>query len=83
MKKGFILVVLMALLLSLSSCNWWAKKVGGTVHINPKNYNVEDVMNVTWKDNNIWVIYRKDGKVIMQEYSNLGIAEGKVIIEDK
>lgn len=69
----------------LSSCtsNTRAKRYGGTTEVTlEKN---ERFINITWKDNSLWVITEDTLNHIYyaRENSSLGILEGKVIIKNQ
>jgi len=90
---------------AIYSSNWTVKQLGGTIKesIPAKVINVTwkesnmwvlyrgipaKVINVTWKESNMWVLYRepRDGEkpevLTFQEYSNLGIVQGKAVITE-
>jgi len=73
------------MLFSLASCteNQLAKKFGGTEHITIQSN--ERFINATWKDNNLWIVVENTTthKFHFKEYSNYGILEGEVIIENR
>jgi hypothetical protein len=91
MKKVTLLALLAVggICLLMGGCGqMWAKQWGGTVNItlNPG----ERLEMVTWKDGgNLWVQVRPrslEERAItheFREYSNLGLVEGKVIIQEK
>lgn len=81
---GIVLLVVMGF--SLTGCKSVAKNMGGTVTIDvPKG---QKVIEATWKDSNLWYLtrpMRKDEEpetLTLQEDSNFGIIEGKVIFEE-
>lgn len=88
MKKkiiaGIMLLVVMGF--SLTGCKSVAKKMGGTISIDvPKG---QKVIEATWKDSDVWYLtrpMREDEKpeiFTLQEDSNFGIMEGKVIFKE-
>ena len=82
--KKIVLFSALVLMLSATSCNYFARKMGGTqnIELNPG----EKFVNVTFKDNDIWVLVKdttKSKTYIFKEYSNLGVLEGQVIITEK
>ena len=84
MKKISIilaLVVATLVITNLSSCNYVAKRWGGTVTVQVPNNCV--VVNATWKDNSLWVLYRDTttNSLFFAEDSNFGILNGKVIFK--
>ena len=70
-------------LLALASCtdNQRARSFGGTetIKIEPQ----EKLINITWKQNNLWVIVQDTitGTIYAKEKSSFGIMQGKVIIQ--
>lgn len=70
-------------LLALASCtdNQRARKFGGTetIKIEPQ----EKFINITWKQNNLWVIVQDTitGTIYAKEKSSFGVMQGKVIIQ--
>jgi competence protein ComGC len=80
----FIVGILVILIWTICGSNWTAKRFGGTINekVSAK------VINITWKDNNLWVLHRepREGEkpevLTFQEYSNLGILQGKVMITE-
>lgn len=85
--KKLLAVVLMSLTLAGCTENWKAKQAGGTaVYYVEAN---EKVVNVTWKDEHLWIVTRarKEGEVPetfnFREKSNYGILEGTVKIIEK
>jgi hypothetical protein len=82
------LVITVACLLMSGCGQMWAKKWGGTINItlNPG----ERLEMITWKEGgNLWLQVRARGleeKAIrheFREYSNLGLVEGKVVVQEK
>jgi hypothetical protein len=77
------LVMVAIILLTLVSCtdNERARYFGGTetIKIEPQ----EKFINVTWKDNDLWVIVEDTitGTIYAKEKSAFGIMQGKVIIQ--
>lgn len=79
------LLILGFAFLSLSNCNAVAKQIGGTVTVKlPPN---TKMVNVTWKEDNLWVVQRPKNKdescnttYTFQEYSNYGIFQGRALI---
>lgn len=86
MKNQFILLFL-AITLILTSCTQqqMAKRYGGQATI--KLQANERVVNVTWKESNIWILTKLDTTkpsiYQFKENSNLGIMEGTVIIQEQ
>lgn len=85
MKKKLLLCLsCLAILISLTGCNFFAKTLGGDITITLKDG--EKLELITWKDNSIWYLTRpmRDGDVaetyIFQEVSNSGLFEGTVTI---
>lgn len=81
---GIALLVVMGF--SLTGCKSVAKSYGGTISINvPKG---QKVIEATWKDSDVWYLTRpmREGEepetFTLQEDSNLGIIEGKVIFKE-
>ena len=88
MKKLFGLLMISIIAITLMSCteNQRAKSWGGTadVDIQP-NYKV---MNVTWKDNDLWILVRPMAATDVPETysfyekSGWGILNGKYILKE-
>ncbi|MDF2534009.1 MAG: hypothetical protein K0R18_166 [Bacillales bacterium] len=86
-KKIIVLIILANLAIgALVGCNSVAKKMGGTINVDlPKG---QKLVNVTWKDANLWYLTKqmKDGDIAetyeFKEDSNFGIVEGKVIFKE-
>jgi hypothetical protein len=80
MKK---LMMILGVMVVMSSCteNVRARHFGGTetLALNPN----EVVLNVTWKDNEMWVCTQDTitGVVYFREKSNWGVMEGTVILK--
>ncbi len=91
MKKvtATLLLILIGLTLAFSGCteSARAKSFGGTMKVDGEPN--KTVQNVTWKEGNLWVVYRdrkpteKPEVVVFKEYSNFGIANGTVVITEK
>jgi len=70
-------------LLALASCtdNQRARSFGGTetIKLEPN----EKFMNLTWKQDDIWVIVQDTikGTIYAKEKSSFGVMQGKVIIQ--
>ena len=70
-------------LLALASCtdNQRARNFGGTenIKIEPQ----EKFINITWKQDNLWVIVQDTitGTIYAKEKSSFGVMQGKVIIQ--
>lgn len=88
MRKRIIggIALLVAMGFSLTGCKSVAKNMGGTISIDvPKG---QKVIEATWKDNDVWYLTRpmredEDPEIFtLQEDSNLGIIEGKVIFKE-
>lgn len=84
MKK---LMVGLMLVLSLTGCQQWtAKRAGGTASVDLAAG--QKLINVTWKDNNLWILTRQMKQnespetYTLTESSNLGILEGKVYLRE-
>jgi hypothetical protein len=77
--------IVIALLATFFGANFWAKSFGGTINVESR----EKVVNATWKESNLWILTRppvpgdKPVTLTFQEYSNLGILQGKVVITEK
>lgn len=87
-KKKIIggIVLLAVMVFSLTGCKSIAKSYGGTITIDvPKG---QKVIEATWKDSNLWYLTRpmredEEPEIFtLQEDSNFGIIEGKVIFEE-
>jgi hypothetical protein len=82
MKKAKLAVILFAATL-LSSCteNEIAKNYGGTVNLKVPNNCV--VITATWKESNLWVLYKDttNNKVFLIEDSQFGMWNGRVNFE--
>jgi hypothetical protein len=80
MKKLMMILVTMVV---MSSCteNVRARHFGGTETLALKPN--EKVLNVTWKDNEMWVCTQDTitGVVYFREKSNWGVMEGTVILK--
>jgi len=75
------LIVIFAFTFLLSGCQSCTKKFGGITHIKlEKN---EKFINITWKENDLWILVEKENKFYFKEYSMYGILEGVVEIENK
>lgn len=81
---GIALLVVMGF--SLTGCKSVVKSYGGTISIDvPKG---QKVIEATWKDSDVWYLTRpmREGEepetFTLQEDSNLGIIEGKVIFKE-
>lgn len=88
MKKKIIggIALLVVMGFSLTGCKSVAKSYGGTISIDvPKG---QKVIEATWKDSDVWYLTRPMRKgeepetFTLQEDSNLGIIEGKVIFKE-
>ena len=87
MKKKIIISVLSVLcLFSLTGCNENTRNFGGTQIIELQKG--EKLEEITWKDADLWYVTRpmRDDESpethTFQEKSNMGIAQGKVIIKE-
>jgi uncharacterized protein YcfL len=80
MKKQ-LLLLLSALVLSSCTSNQKSRNFGGTetIKLEPQ----EKFINITWKQDNLWIIVQDTVKNIYyaREKSSYGILEGKVIIQ--
>lgn len=83
-KKICLVAFLIVTCVLTSSCNYFAKKIGGDITIDlPKG---EKFVNATWRDSNssLWYVTRpmKEGEDVttytFQEDSNFGVLEGRV-----
>ena len=88
MKKRIIggIVLLFVMGFSLTGCKSVARNMGGTITIDvPKG---QKIIEATWKDSNLWYLTRpmredeEPETFTLQEDSNFGIIEGKVIFEE-
>lgn len=81
----FILMLPLTLIWSSCTSNQNARKFGGTktITLDPG----VRVVNVTWKDNDMWILTKHDTTkpqtYTFKEKSNFGLMEGTVIIEEK
>ena len=82
MKKTALLAIT---LLSLVSCteNQRARGFGGTMNVKIEKH--EKFINVTWKNDDLWVITQDTitGIFYCRENSSFGVLEGCVIIKNK
>jgi hypothetical protein len=87
-KKRIIvgIMLLMTLGFSLTGCKSIAKNMGGTITIDvPKG---QKIIEATWKGSNLWYLTRpmredeEPEAFTLQEDSNFGIMEGKVIFKE-
>jgi len=83
MKQKIILSLIAAFTFASCTENQMAKKFGGTMKVDlPAN---TEFVSATWKNDELWYIHRprKQGEtidtIIMQEDSNFGLVEGKVL----
>ena len=80
-----LFVLAIAILASSFTENQNARHYGGTETINLGEG--QRVVNVTWKEGNIWILTRQDTTIpttyTFQEKSNWGMMEGKVILIEK
>ena len=81
-KKIICLLCIVLFSLSISGCNWIARKIGGDISIDlPDN---TKFINATWKNSSLWYLTRpmKDNENAevyeFKEDSNFGILEGTV-----
>lgn len=75
---GFVVCAIGYYLFSLNSVK---KMFGGKITVEaPKNC---EVLNVTWKEDNIWMFVHDTitNQKRLVEYSNMGILQGEVIIK--
>jgi hypothetical protein len=86
MKKTTLLLLIL-LIPTLTSCNKFAKKLGGSITVElEKN---EKLVSCSWKENSLWVLKRTrhpnetPEQYEYKEYSNYGIVEGTVHIKEK
>lgn len=76
------------IIIMLSSCtdNQMARSYGGTETITLKPG--ERLVNMTWKDENLWVLTKQDPSQTPTEYqfsekSSYGVIEGTVIVKER
>jgi hypothetical protein len=88
LKQAFAVLAGMAFALFVfmvtPSCQSCTRTFGGTTNIELKDG--EKFINVTWKNDNIWVLTQKANSpktYTFTEYSNMGVLEGEVIITEK
>lgn len=90
MKRLFILlsVLVLNMMFMLTGCTQqtMTRHLGGTTTIDlPPDYKC---VNATWKEANLWVMLKPMDStyvpqtLLMQEYSEFGIIEGKIIIKE-
>ena len=88
MKKKIIggIALLAAMGFGLTGCKSVAKSMGGTISIDvPEG---QKLIEATWKDSDVWYLTRpmredeKPETFTLQEDSNFGIMEGKVIFKE-
>ncbi|GCD11723.1 hypothetical protein [Clostridium tagluense] len=85
MKKA-ILVLFIVGTMVLGGCNNGVKENGGTMELNLSKG--EKLVNVTWSDSNLWYLTKpmiendKAERYEFKEKSNLGVSQGKVIIQE-
>lgn len=86
MKRLFILLSVLVLMLTGCTQQTMTRHLGGTTTIDlPPDYRC---VNATWKESNLWVILKPMDStyvpqtLLMQEYSEFGIIEGKIIIKE-
>lgn len=83
MKKGqsvlaaFVVIgILVVIAVVFIESNWGARTLGGHMKINPlPGYKL---VNMSWKETQLWVLFENDKEFLYREYSNLGILEGSV-----
>lgn len=85
--KGSLIIVIgviciLIVSMFMSNFNNVTKNLGGTTEIElQKN---EKLINVTWKDDSIWVLTKNEDKTYyFKEYSDYGLLEGTVIIKEQ
>ena len=88
MKNLIVYFIALFMFVSLSGCtdNTRAKVWGGTSTIELKQN--ERLVNITWKDNNLWILTKVDSKQMpivytFREQSTFGMVEGALIIKEK
>ena len=86
MKRLFILLSVLVLMLTGCTQQTMTRHLGGTTTIElPPDYRC---VNATWKEANLWVMLKPMDStyvpqtLLMQEYSEFGIIEGKIIIKE-
>lgn len=81
MKKLFLLLTISIALLSSCTKNQRARNFGGTEEIKMKPN--EKLINVTWKETNMWVLSKDTVTNIsyFRESSSFGVWEGEIIIK--
>jgi hypothetical protein len=79
--KKIIIIVLLTLTISSCTKNKRARSFGGTEEISLKSH--EKLINVTWKESNMWVLTKDTTTNIsyFRENSSFGIWEGEIIIK--
>jgi len=90
MNRNTVFLVMVILLgcisITATNCNWVAKEAGGTITVHVGKG--QKLVNATWKESNLWILTRDmkpeetSEKYTFQEYSNFGILEGTVILEE-
>jgi len=79
--KRFFLILAVAITLASCTDNQMARQFGGSeeVKLNPN----EIVLNVTWKQNQMWICTKDTltGITYFREKSNFGVLEGTVILK--
>lgn len=80
-KFAFIVLLVTSMLVSSCTDNQRAKNFGGTqeVKLGPN----EKFVNITWKNNSLWVIVQDTttGIFYAKERSSFGLIQGQVIIK--
>ena len=82
MKTLKRLVLILFVVTLFSGCQALTREFGGTTKIQLEEG--EKFINVTWKDNNIWVLVENENEnvYVFKEYSSMGILNGRVIIKE-
>jgi hypothetical protein len=89
MKKIFGLLMISIIAIMLMSCteNQRAKSWGGTADVNVEPNH--KVVNVTWKDNDLWILVRPmtstdvPETLVFYEKSGWGVLNGKYVIHEQ
>ena len=83
MKKILLALGIIGMV-GFTSCQSCSRNLGGTTNINLQEG--EKFINVTWKDSSIWVLTQDKSnpqKFTFKEYSNLGVLQGRVVINEQ
>lgn len=86
MKKTFFLSIVAALLISSCTQNEMAKEYGGVIEVDLPTH--QKLVNVTWKDADLWYLTRpmKESEqaetYYLKEQSTYGLMQGTVILKE-